>query len=255
MNYEEVQKKLEAAQQILSEGQTTPSKIRSLSALLGGINPKLDALLKEVNRALSHVEKIEKMQVIELTLEALPEITHQDKRRKKAILLLLNLWGDLNKEVARVKHEISQAQSHPNGGARAIGNILGAAKGPLGLVTVAAAGIVALQSVGVPVTITNDGCDPIVPVTSVSINIPGLRLPNEPIPSGGSATAILPPLPLRVDGTKRDRLVLSGFKQQYTFSLGSSGIDIRYNGRSLLGVQTEIKLSKDIEQELVIQCR
>ena len=256
MNYKEAQKKNEAAQNILSDSQTTPAKIRSLTALLGGINPKLDVLLKEVNGAISHVEKIEKMQVIELTIEALPEMTPKDKRRKKALILLLKFWGDLKGEVARVQKEFAQAHEHPqHGNVRAFGNITGAAKGPLGVITLIAVGIVALNSISVPVTIVNDGCDPIVPVTSVSINIPGLRLPDQPIPPGGSATAMLPPIPLRVDGTKRDSLVLSGFKQQYAFYMDSSGIDILYNGRSLIGKETDIKLTRDTKQELIIRCR
>lgn len=257
MEYKEVQKQLDAAMRILNEDVTTPDKIRSLSALIRGINPKLDATLKEVTHAFSTLEKLEKFEIIELTAEAIPEATEKNKKRKKALLLLFRFWHDLKGEVKRVEKEFKEVCEHGGDKAaqtRGPRNIVGAAKEPLGIVTLAAVGLVVLSAVGIPVTITNKDCQPITPVTNVPINIPGLQLPSQPIPSGGSATAVLPPVTLTVDGSQPDQITLSGFKQQYTFYLRSRGIDIIYNSRSLLGAQTEVKLSKDTSQKVVIRC-
>ena len=258
MNYKEVQKRLDAAQRIVNASSTTPDKIRSLATLLSGINPNLDAALKEVNRSFATLEKMEKMEIITLTVEAIPEITEKDKRRKKFLLLFLKSWHDLQKETVRVEAELKELDKHPHDqGAQmnALGNVFGMAKGPLGIVTVVAVAAVAVQMLSVTVTIKNEGCDPISPVSKFPIILPGIRLPNEPIPSGGSATATLPPVSLTVDGTQRGTIVLSGLGQNYIFELSDPSMNFLYNGASLLGTQTEIKLSRSTPQEFVVRCR
>lgn len=257
MRYDELKKKFEAVQKIFSADSTTPDKIRSLQSLLTGINPKIDGLLKEITKTLSTLEKIEKTELITLTVEAIPENTEVQKRRKKLLLLFIRLWKDLQSEVARVQKELDNDQNSKNATqkAQAWGNIAAAAKGPLGLITVVAVGLVTLQATAVTVTIRNEGCDPILPVSKFPISVPGLRLPGETIPPGGSATASLPPLSLSVDAKTPGRIILSGFKQQYTFDLADSGIDLLYNGRSLLGQTTVISLSKNTPQTITARCR
>ncbi|MBI3576500.1 hypothetical protein HY086_00450 [Candidatus Gottesmanbacteria bacterium] len=256
MDYKEIQKRLDAAGRILNADVTTPDKIKSLATLLHGVNPKLDATLKEVTHAFATLEKLEKFEVIELTAEAIPEITEKDKKRKKALLLLLRFWHDLKGEVKRVEKELKEIRQH--GGdkaaqARGLGNILGLAKGPLGLITLVAVGLVALQSLAVKVTITNDGCDTIPPIAQFPIVLPGLQLPRQSIPAGSSAIAVLPPISLTVK-TTRSSVSVSALGQQYSFDLPSKIRDIRYNGRSLLGTQTKIKLTKDTPQKITVRC-
>lgn len=108
MDYKEVQKRLDAAGRILNAGATTPDKIRSLETLLSGINPKLDTALKKVADAFATLEKIQNFEVIELSAEALPATTEKEKKRKKALILFLELWHDLKAEMKRVEKELDQ---------------------------------------------------------------------------------------------------------------------------------------------------
>lgn len=254
MKYTELSQKFEAAQKILSETTTTPEKIRTLGNLLKGIHPKIDAAYKEINKTLSTLEKIDKSQVIELTAEALPETTPEEKRRKKALLLLLRWWNELKNEVSRVEKEMRTQEGKINLKTTNYGNILSLAKGPLGVITLIAVGVVILKSTAVEINIKNDGCAPLEPISQFPNFIPGLKLPSDPIPSGASAVASLPPLTLTIDNTVPQKLRLHGYKLEYSFDLKSSGINILYNGQSLMDKLTEVKLTKDTPQEILIRC-
>lgn len=103
MNSQEVKKRIEAAYTLLSEETTTREKFESIRTLIKGINPQLDKQLARVSGALADVEKLQKGQVIELSAEHLPDRTEEDKRRKRALILLIKSWRQLHSEVERVK--------------------------------------------------------------------------------------------------------------------------------------------------------
>ncbi len=137
----------------------------------------------------------------------------------------------------------------------AAGKILGLAKGPLGIITLVAAGVVILQSTAVKINITNNGCDSIPALSQYPVSLPGFHLPAASIPSGSSATAVLPPVTVHVNGTSGRHMTVLFLSQEHAFALPSSVMDISYNGHTLLGTSTEIKLTKDTKQELVVRCK
>lgn len=254
MKYSELSRKFAFAQKIFTDSSTTPDKIRSLTGLLHGIHPKIDTALKEVNRSLSTLEKIDKTQVIELTAEALPETTPQERQRKKALLLLLRWWNELKGEVTRIEKEMIDSDGKVNLKTANYGGIIAATKGPLAVITIIAIGLVFLKSTSVEVKITNSGCAPLEPVAQIPNFIPGFKLPIESIPDGTSAYAVLPPLHLTIDGTTPRILKITGYNLNYSFHLAGSNIAPYYNGSPLLGKITQVKLNKETTQEITIRC-
>lgn len=257
-----IKDRIRAADKLLQDETTTLGQIESVKTLLRGLNPKVDTLLTSCLKALSNLDKLEKLQkgdVIALSAEVLPETTEKEKKRKKALLLFLTQWKQLKGEVARIEKELGSTQSEgpktASQKAMGIGRIIGYAKGPLGLVTLIAAGLVLLNATSVKIHITNDGCSPVTPVTSVPIRIPGLSLPNETIADGGTETAVIPRLTVTVDGTDRQNIHLSGYGLNFQFNLSGEGIDLVFDGASLLGARRTINLGDQPEHQLIIRCR
>lgn len=256
-----IQDRLRAADKLLQAEGTTLAQIESVKTLLKGLNPKIDTLLTSCAKALSNIEKLERLQkgdVITVSAEVLPETTEKEKKRKKALLLFLTQWKQLKGEVARIEKELA---AHPSGQpktgaqhAMSVGRILGLAKGPLGLVTLVAAGLVLLNATSVKIHITNDGCSPVTPVTSVPIRIPGLSLPSETIADGGTATAVIPRLTVTVDGTDQSNIRLTGYGLNFQFNLSGEGIDLVFDGSSLLGRRTTINLGEQPEHQVIVLC-
>lgn len=247
MNYKGVEKRIAAAQSILTSTTLDISTFESLRSLLSGINPKLDKTLKNVSTAYSHAQKIAEGDIIDLTLASLPAETEKDKKRKKAALFFLKFWNDLRSEVKRV-----EAQIH---GHSPIATIVAGAKGPLGIITLIAVGLVVLQMTAVDIAIQNEGCDTISPVASFPVKLPGLFLPDKPIPNGGTGIAKLPPLTVTVDGDSPGSILLSGYSFTYRFTLGSSGITLLFNGQTLNNTKTTINLGEKKQHELIIRCK
>jgi hypothetical protein len=83
--------------------------------------------------------------VIELSAEHLPERNEKEKKRKKALLLLIQSWTQLKNEVERVRAELGQTPQNNSLGENAVhtGKIIKFAKGPFGIITLAAVIIVA----------------------------------------------------------------------------------------------------------------
>ena len=249
MDPKTIKKRVLAAADLLSSPTLSKQKVDDLATLLAGINPKLDHTLAEIKKTWGHLDKLQAGEVVELTFDALPTITEKDKKRKKYLLLLLSLWKDLKSEVKRVE---AQAASVSAG---SIWNIIAGAKGPLGLVTILAAGLVALQATAVTLTITNQGCDPIHPVVNIPFPIAGISLPKETISDGGSGVATLPPLTVTVDGTASRTVKLTALALSMTFDLGSPGISLTLDGQPLLGRVTTINLGSSKSHTLIITCR
>ena len=261
MEHLDTRKRLLAAEKLLQEDSTTIAKFNSIRKLIKGLDPKLDKTLTSASKALSQIEQIRQKKVIKLVAAALPAKTKQQKKRKKALLLFLKYWKQLKSEVKRVKGlmekppspESNQSVHH----ATTATKIAAFAKGPLGVVTIAAAaiaaGLIALKSVAVNVVITNDGCNTIHPQTSVNISLPGLSLPSNSIPSGSQATATLPPLKFTVDA-RGNSVHLSAYNK-FNFTFAYSGkVDILFNDSSLIGKSTQIDLGSQKTHSLILRC-
>lgn len=134
-----------AAQKILLEETTTKEKFEAIRALIKGINPHIDKLLAESSKAISNLEKVQKGDVIQLSAEALPEETEEEKKRKRAVLLFIKSWKDLQSEIERVRSEFSKERQTLTEQASNFGRIISLAKGPFGIVTIAAVVIVGVS--------------------------------------------------------------------------------------------------------------
>lgn len=249
--------KIEAAYRLLTEETTTFGKFEKIRTLVKGFNPKIDQVVAECSRVVSKIRKIQKGEVIELAAEGLGEDTPQKKKRKKALLLFLGRWKTLKAEIKRVR-EIYQSHSSK---LEKTAQVAHGAKGPWGLITALAVGAVAiggvlayLNSAAVSIIIKNNGCAPITPVVNAPVSIPGIGLPAETIGDGGEAEAKLPPLTVAVDGSQRNLITLSTLGLTMNYELGGEGIDLIFNGESLVGRQTTINLGESKTHELVIKC-
>lgn len=241
MDYKAVEKRIRAAQAIVSSKEISRNQFRELRTLISGINPKLDKILAQADKAFTG-------DVIELTLEHLPEMTPEQKKKKKALLLFLKYWKDLQSEIDRVEKELRANQ--PN----TTGRILSAAKGPLGLITAVAALVAVMKVSEVSVTIKNIDCRPIAPPTGIALNIPGLKVPNETIPRGGEAIAKLPGLSATVDATSPNNIQLKIYGMTFNFNLESSGIRLFFDDKLLNGSSTTINLGEQKTHTLTIRC-
>lgn len=254
--------KIKAALDLLMEETTTLQKFEKIRTFISGVNPKVDKTLGEISQVINNLKKIENVDVIDLSLSALPEKTEKDKKRKKLLLLLLSSWRNLRSEVERVQGLYEKANSDGQITASEHTSVLGKsfalAKGPLGFVTIAAVAIVGaislLNAMSVTIIIRNQGCSPIQPIVRLPFPIPGIELPRETIPDGGQGVARVPPLTVNVDGTNRSLVVLSALSFSMQYQLGSGATDVIFNGQTLLGKTTAIKLSERKQHEVILVC-
>lgn len=143
MQTRETKEKILAAHKLLFEETTTREKFESVRTLITGINSHVDKALATCSEALTDVEKFKQGEIIELGIEHLPENTEEEKERKRRALLFIRSWKQLRSEVERVKEEL-EAQQESSAAQRVdgFGRIVAAAKGPFGIVTLAAVVIV-----------------------------------------------------------------------------------------------------------------
>lgn len=245
-------KKINAFKELLSQDSTTFEKVVAARTALSGIHPRLDTLLAQYDGHLEILRDALEGELITLSVKSLPEDTEEEKKRKAALLLFIKVSRDLESEIERVSSELST----PDGGASLStwGRILRHAKGPMALVTIVAVGAVLLQTTAATIEIRNSGCQTLYPQTSLPIPLPGLSLPKDPIPSGGSATAVVPQFPLSVEGNSGRSLVLKSLGMSITFTIGSVD-DVTFDGQTLLGKSTNIDLSSTETHILELICR
>lgn len=257
MEAKTVQKRLLAAEDLLRRRAIDASALASLRTLLSGIDPRLDKALAAASTAAKKVDNLQKGEVISFAIDSLPEFSPEDKKRKKAILFFLNCWKDLQSEVARVEKELENSSKDQSlqGKAGMLGNIFGATKGPLGLITLGAVVIAGLKMTETTVVIQNKGCEPIRPPTGIALNIPGLKLPNQVIGTSGEAIVKLPPLRARVDMTDVSRVRLSIAGMKYDFDMSSSRMQFIYDGTLLNGSSSDVNLGTKKQHVLVVQCQ
>lgn len=266
--------RFKAASKILKRQEIDLEAFEDLRELIKGIDPEIDKKLESCSKAFKTAKKLQKKKYLELSqklIKQMPTETKEEKRRKKALLLFLRYWKQLKSEVKRVQKTYHTATEEDDPSlekkitiADKITKLFKKTKGPFGLITVAAGIIVGVQILfsyltksSVDIIIKNVGCDPIRQVSSQSISIPdipGLKLPNKDIPSGGSAIATLPPLKVVVDGTQEGVVKISALKLSMDFQLENEGINFYFNNQELLGNRTEIDLKQKPKHELVVSC-
>lgn len=124
-----------------------------------------------------------------------------------------------------------------------------------GIIAVGAA-IIYLKQNAVSIIIKNQGCSPIQTVVWLPpVTLPGLQLPTQPIPSGGQAIATLPPLSFTVDNTNPKKITLTALGMTLNFQLESAGINLVFDGSSLLNRLSTINLGEQSEHTLIASCR
>lgn len=134
----DTKKRIFAAHKLLNENSTTGQKIEQIKILLKGFNPRVEKLLHITSESFSKLEKLKKGEVVELTVEHLPENTEEKRKRKKALLLFIQNWKRLQNEVQRVKLEFEKDNQTLEQKIQTSGRIVTLAKGPLGIITVIA---------------------------------------------------------------------------------------------------------------------
>jgi hypothetical protein len=126
-----------------------------------------------------------------------------------------------------------------------------------GLVVVAVAIgalVIFLEQTAVEVVVVNDGCSPIA-ATGMPINLPGLHVPSQPIPSGGRAVARVPRISVEIDATQQGRVELVFLGFSVPVQIGQRVSDVRFDGSSVLGQRTSLRLGTRGQHELVVACR
>lgn len=249
---------LEAAYTLLQGDTTTLEKFEKLKTLLLGINPSLDKKLLAAGASLNHLQAAFNADIIHLTGHALPELTPADKKRKKLLLLLIASWKSLKSEVAKVQGYYTQSVEGSGSTAASIAKTALFAKGPFGLITLAAVAIVGvglfLRHATATVNIQNLGCPPLTVPRELPFKIPGLSLPDSPIVSGTPSSATLPALTIGVRASSSS-VTATILGQTGTYTLPGRTKDVVFDGKSLLNQTTELKLSSSRTHSLVIECR
>lgn len=248
-----------AVEKLLDSETSNKQKIKAASKIIKGINPKLDKRIADLYKLEAKIKKIRKGKVGSMMVENLPEKTEKQKKYKKLIVLFLSRRKKLKAEIKRVKKELNtdypKLKNQTAQELTKLGKILRFAKGPLGVVTIAAAGIVVLQQVAATVVIENHGCDTIEPSVYNKINLPGLKLPSESIMNGGKATATIPPLKFDLSVSQERMVNVKALGINLDFTLEDEGIDILFNGQSLLTGKASIKLEPKSKNALVVSCK
>jgi hypothetical protein len=251
MRSEDINAKVHAAQDLLSESSTTLEKVQSLATILKGIHPKLDAYAAQCSTYCAAIELASDGAIVELSASALPEETDEQKKRKKVLLLFIKSWNDLKSEVARVQAELDQGHSVSDSSFWK--NVLVGAKGPIAVLTIVAIGIGVMSQTSVNITIQNNGC-PTLYGSGVAVSIPGLVIPSAPLASGQSSVLTIPPITVTVDGTEASTLTLSSVGFYFPIQLSNTVTEITFDGVSLLGKKVDINLGDSRAHTLVLTC-
>lgn len=254
--------KIKLGLELLFDSNTDLDKIQKVAQMLRGLNRSIDRKLESITNIIDKIQKIQDGNVVNLSAQNLPEQTDKQKKKKKLILLLLTHWKDLKSEIVRI-NELQVAVNSANGlnqtSAVKAGKIAVTAKGPLGVITIIAVGIVAvgtlLNNKSVNVNVQNVGCGPLGPFTKTAINIPGLKIPSEAIVSGRSNTIKMLPLDINVNAINRGYIDLTALNYSQKIDLPSSIKDIIYDGKSIIGKETLVNLSSSKSHDLIIKCK
>lgn len=149
------------------------------------------------------------------------------------------LRGDLGKAIT------AHSKSHSHGHWK-LGAFLAAA-------AAVGAAIIYLKQSAVTLVVHNQGCAPMNVTGSVPLNIPGISLPGT-IPTGGQASIKVPPLTASVDATSRTTVHISILKMSLTFAI-EPGIDVLFDGVSLIGKNSTLRLADSPQHNVIVSCR
>ena len=233
-------------------------KLKAAARLAKGINSTLDKSLDQLFELEMKIQEIKKGKLGSIVADKLPEENEKQKKYKKLVVLYFSRRKQLKAETDRVRKELTKdypkLQNQSAQQTMRASRIMRAAKGPLGLVTLVAAGLVWLQMSSAQVTIVNQGCNTIQPSSYSNIRLPGISLPQAPIVDGGQGEVKIPALrfKLTVDANRLVRVSAYGIK--FDFALGNKDIDLIFNGESLLDGATELKLKSGSQNTLVVVC-
>ncbi len=126
-----------------------------------------------------------------------------------------------------------------------------------GLVVVAiaiGALVIYLERTTVEIVVINNGCSPIM-AAGVPVDLPGLHLPGQPIPSGGRGIARVPCMTVDIDATQQGRVALVILGLSVPVQIGQRVTDVRLDGVPILGQRTSLRLGTRWQHELVVSCR
>lgn len=188
----QLRQKIEAFGKVLNGESTTFDKLESALALLKGASPNIDKQLDRVLLHLANLRNLQEGDIVELTLANLPERDEKEKKRKKAILFLLRSIRELRSEIERVQKELSRGERGEQTSTQTLGNTFAFAKGPFGIITLVAFGVV------VAALFLNRGQ----PQKSTTISVSPMSSPAVATPSPVSATSSPRVSPSPVDGGK-----------------------------------------------------
>ena len=187
MDNADAKEKFLAASKLLVGETTTVEKFEEARKLVKGVNPRVDRLLEFCSEAISKIEKLQKGEVIELSAEALPDETEEQKRRKKALLFFIRSFKELQSEIARVRSELADRNESKSSQEQmaSFGKIAAFSKGPFGIITLGA-----ILAAGIFIYLGNNQDDV---QTQVPINTPSAR--STPASSSGVLTQSSSPSP------------------------------------------------------------
>lgn len=134
-------KRIDSAMQLLTAAEISVSTFENVRTLICGLHPELDKKLETCSKALAALQKLQQGDLISLSVEHLPEENEEQKKRKKALLFFISTVKDLKAEMQRINQEFKSQNSTTNQ-MMSWGRIIKFAKGPFGLVTLAAVGII-----------------------------------------------------------------------------------------------------------------
>lgn len=134
----QIKEKIQAVGKLTSSNTTSIDQAESLITLLKGLDKRVDKRLTTLSKSLSTIKSLQEGNVIELAADRLPEETEEEKRRKKAIIFFIKNLKDLRSEIERIKNELDAKSRGEQTGTETAGKISAFAKGPFGLLTIAA---------------------------------------------------------------------------------------------------------------------
>lgn len=126
-----------------------------------------------------------------------------------------------------------------------------------GLIVIAAivgAAVAYLNFTSVEVGIWNNGCDTLYMPAALPVSIPGIELPDGPIPPGGHGTARVPRMTVHVDATQPGTIVVTVLGLPVSIHVGGDVTGIELDGMQILGQSIPVKIGGRAQHELVISC-
>lgn len=115
--------------------------------------------------------------------------------------------------------------------------------------------VIYLNQTAVEVVIKNQGCNTLIMPVGISFPVPGVQLPEDPIPPGGQGVAKVPRVTLNLDATNRDSVAVLVLGVPIPVNVGRQYASVKLDGAELLGTRTTIQIGSRKQHELVISCQ